>query len=101
MAQYILPFLVGVFFFNGIPHFVRGICGKKHMTPFSRESSAPLNVIWGWVNFVAAYLLAQASGFIAWQMPQIVAFCIAGFITSLCLAIFWSNPNAKLPWHKG
>jgi hypothetical protein len=37
--------VIGLFGTNAIPHFVRGITGQRHMTPFVSESSALLNVL--------------------------------------------------------
>ena len=51
---YLASFFGGFLGANGIPHFVKGVMGQKHMTPFGRPSSAVINVIWGWVNFVVA-----------------------------------------------
>jgi len=45
-------FLAGVLLVNGVPHFIQGICGHRHMTPFKRDSSAVLNVLWGFANFI-------------------------------------------------
>jgi len=30
---------------NGVPHFVKGIPGRRHMAPFARDSSAVVNVL--------------------------------------------------------
>jgi hypothetical protein len=54
--DYVAHFVAGAFLANGVPHFVQGVCGNKFQTPFARppgvgESSALLNVIWGWFNF--------------------------------------------------
>jgi hypothetical protein len=55
--DYLAHFFAGAFLANGVPHFVQGICGNKFQTPFARprgvgESSALVNVIWGWFNFL-------------------------------------------------
>jgi hypothetical protein len=59
---YIAHFFGGVFLANGIPHFVSGVCGRSFRTPFVRMhggdvSSPTVNVFWGWLNFLVAYLL--------------------------------------------
>ena len=97
--------LIGAFFsaallFNAIPHLVQGICGKKHMSPFSAESSAVTNVLWGWGNLVVGGLIGRASQWEAWTTSSWIAFGAGGLSVSLYLALFWSNPNARLPWHK-
>jgi hypothetical protein len=60
--DYLAQFVAGVFLANGVPHFVQGVCGNKFQTPFARppgvgESSALLNVVWGWFNFVVGGVL--------------------------------------------
>lgn len=59
---YIAHFFAGAFLANGIPHFVCGVCGKPFRTPFVRihggdASPANVNVVWGWLNLLVAYLL--------------------------------------------
>ena len=51
---YVYSFVAGVLGANGLPHFVKGITGQKHQTPFGKGSSAVVNVLWGWANFVVA-----------------------------------------------
>jgi len=98
MGAIVLAFLSGLFFFNGVPHLVQGICGKRHMTPFARSSSALANVVWGWVNLIVGGLLAGAACGLhsAFWIP----FALGGLVISAYLAVFWSNPEARLPWHK-
>jgi hypothetical protein len=57
---YLLYFLAGAFLANGIPHFVQGVCGNKFQSPFASppgkgESSAVVNVAWGWLNLVVGF----------------------------------------------
>ena len=94
-------FFAGMFLVNGIPHFIQGICGHRHMTPFKADSSAVLNVLWGFVNFIAGELLLKASKGSVWESPEIIAFWAGGFVIAIFLAAFWSNPKARLPWHRG
>lgn len=59
---YIVHFIAAAFMTNGIPHFVAGVSGRPFRTPFVRMSSTRLsspeiNVIWGWLNFLIAFLL--------------------------------------------
>jgi len=108
-VQVILDFLAGALAANSIPHLVKGITGQRHMTPFHRSSSAPVNVIWAFVNILAALLvleLASRRGFFSMPAatelagPSLLAFLAGAFVTALALAIFWQNPNARLPWHR-
>lgn len=62
--DYVAHFFAGAFLANGVPHFVQGICGNKFQTPFSSppgvgESSALINVLWGWFNFVVGVVLLR------------------------------------------
>jgi len=59
---YVAYFFGGAFLGNFIPHFVNGISGRKFPTPFSKPpgkglSSPLVNVLWGVLNLVFAYLL--------------------------------------------
>lgn len=63
---YVAHFFAGVFLANGVPHFVHGISGNKFQSPFASppgvgESSAIVNVVWGWFNFVIAGALVFAA----------------------------------------
>ena len=60
--SFLLEFLSGAFLANGVPHFVHGISGAPFQSPFAKppgvgESSPVVNVLWGFVNFVAGVLL--------------------------------------------
>ena len=64
---YLAYFVAGLFLANGVPHFVNGISGNKFQTPFAKppgvgESSALVNVIWGFVNFIIGYALISGFG---------------------------------------
>src|ERR1700739_2006331 len=52
---YVAWFFAVPFLANAIPHIVQGICGNRFQTPFASspsigESSAIVNVIWGFAN---------------------------------------------------
>ncbi|MDQ2054570.1 hypothetical protein [Halobellus sp. H-GB7] len=89
--------VVGLFGTNAIPHFVQGITGKRHMTPFGSDSSAVLNVLWGSVN-------AAIAGALAWLFRDAIsgatlaAAFLAGVALAVGLASFWSAENPRLPW---
>jgi hypothetical protein len=59
---YVAHFFAGAFLANGLPHFLQGMCGNKFQTPFASppgvgESSALVNVVWGWFNFLVGGVL--------------------------------------------
>jgi len=99
MTQLIGAFVSALLLFNTMPHLVQGICGRRHMTPFSAKSHAVTNVIWGWINLLAGVFLARPCHWENWSASSWVAFCAGGLAVSLYLAAFWSNPEARLPWH--
>lgn len=109
MLTLVWYFLAGFFALNSLPHLVKGITGQTHMTPFKRVSPPELNVIWGFTNVVGAlFLLGVASGNGGLTLPwnaglegaNFWAFLLGGFTVALYLSYFWSNPKARLPWHK-
>lgn len=60
-------FFCGAFAANAVPHFVAGMMGRAFQTPFAKPpgkglSSSTVNVLWGFVNAVIAYLLVTHVG---------------------------------------
>lgn len=73
------------------------------MTPFGKDSSAIVNVLWGFANIVVALVLLRlASGMLLIPADQTnrLAFLAGGLVMSLMDANMFSNPNAKMPWWK-
>ncbi|MCH4546597.1 hypothetical protein MK632_12520 [Rhizobium changzhiense] len=57
---YIVHFTAAAFLTNGIPHFVNGVSGGRFRIPFAQGTklgSPTANVVWGWANFLIAFLL--------------------------------------------
>ena len=57
----------GAFLSNAVPHFVAGVMGRPFQSPFAKPpgkglSSSTVNVLWGFANFVIAYLLIALVG---------------------------------------
>lgn len=94
----------GMFLANGIPHFVKGIMGQTHMTPFKRVSDAYTNVMWGFANFVIGVLILgmdELTGEVNWPTGMnFWVFMLGALILAMTAAALFSKPNAKLPWHK-
>lgn len=96
-------FFSGMFAFNSLPHIISGVIGNKHMTPFGKDSSAILNVLWGFLNLsLSVLVMSFVTGNL--QLPSfpqgIAAFLIGGLVLSLMAANMFSNPNSKMPWWK-
>ena len=57
----------GAFLSNALPHFVSGVMGQPFQSPFAKPpgeglSSSTVNVLWGFANFLIAYLLIARVG---------------------------------------
>ncbi len=94
---YVAMFFAGAFAANAIPHIVQGICGNRFQTPFASppgvgESSALVNVIWGFVNIAISGSLLHY--FLPREFPPPLPLCIAGGLGALISALF-------LSWHFG
>lgn len=93
-----------MFLVNGVPHFVSGVMGKTHMTPFAKDSSATLNVMWGFTNFLLGLWILAYSGYTITDALSLNAFSW-GFLTGviamgIACALLFSNKNARFPWFK-
>ena len=95
--DYLAHFFAGAFLANGVPHFVQGICGNKFQTPFATprgvgESSALVNVIWGWFNFIVGGALLRIF-FPPLPPPAVSLATLSGV---LVMAVFLSNHFSKV-----
>jgi hypothetical protein len=60
-------FFGGAFLANAVPHSVSGLTGRAFQTPFAKPpgeglSSSTVNIVWGFFNVVAGYLLIVRVG---------------------------------------
>jgi hypothetical protein len=95
---YLTHFFAGAFFANGVPHFVQGICGNKFQTPFASppgigESSAVVNVLWGFFNFVVGAILLRYF-FVA--APRPIGLLIAAALGMLGMALWLASHFGKV-----
>jgi len=85
-------FFGGLFLANVVPHFVSGTMGKPFQTPFAKPpgkglSSSTVNVLWGFANFVFAYLLLVRVGdFDPRSIACIAPFAAGALLISLLMA---------------
>jgi hypothetical protein len=94
---YLLEFLGGAFLVNSVPHFVHGVSGAPFQSPFAKppgvgESSPVVNVLWGFVNFVAGVLLLhyfRPRGWTGW-----IAVGAGALLLSLQLATHFGKVRA-------
>jgi hypothetical protein len=66
--QGLADFFGGAFCANAIPHVVSGMMGRAFQSPFATPpgrglSSSRVNVLWGALNLVVAYLILHAGRF--------------------------------------
>jgi len=77
LSSFVSYFFAGAFLKNGVPHFVVATTGRRNITPFGRNSSPLVNLLWGLINFAAGYLLMRfadsraekKADSTAWQLP--------------------------------
>jgi hypothetical protein len=93
---YLFSLLAGLFAANGVPHFVKGSLGQKHQTPFGKNSSAVVNVCWGWVNFMVAIICIHFAHVYDHEYRAFAVIAIGLLLMSIFNAVVWS----KLPASK-
>ena len=85
-------FFGGAFLVNAVPHFVSGASGRRFPSPFASppgkgESSPTVNVLWGALNVVIAYVLVLRVGeFHLRQTSCVLALGAGGLLMGLQLA---------------
>jgi hypothetical protein len=98
-SVYIGWLFAGAFLANAIPHTVQGICGNRFQTPFASpsgvgESSAIVNVIWGFVNFAIGGVLLHIS--FPTELPPAWTLCVTALIGALTMALWLANHFGKV-----
>lgn len=78
-------FFGGAFLANALPHLINGISGIPFQTPFAKPSgeglsSSTVNVVWGFVNLAAAYVLICRVGTFSLLTTSHVLAAAAGFL---------------------
>jgi len=103
---YLARFFAGAFLANTVPHFVSGMQGRPFPSPFASppgkgESSPTVNVIWGTVNAVVAYLLLYRVGsFTLARSREVLIVGVGGFLLALMLSrafgqIYGATPTTR------
>src|SRR4051794_38984520 len=94
MIHTVVLFLAGVFFANGIPHFVNGISGRDFHKPilyrFVPAIPSPLfNVIWGLFNFGLMLFFLTLAGNLALNQ-EFMLFAVGFAFAAIGLSIFFT-----------
>jgi hypothetical protein len=88
-AHYISYFFGGAFLANAIPHVVSGMKGHPFQSPFAKPpgeglSTSTVNVIWGFVNVLAGYLLVfQVGTFDLHSTSDVFTLGVGAFLVAL------------------
>ena len=102
--HYIAYFFGGAFLANTVPHLVNGISGNSFQSPFASppgvgESSAIVNVAWGFLNLAIGGVLVHF--FLRGEMPPpwdaLVVALTGGLAISLHLARHFSKVRSAAP----
>jgi len=96
---YIAWFFAGAFLANTIPHVVQGICGNRFQTPFASprgvgESSAVVNVVWGFANLAAGGGLLHV--FFPPRLPPPWTLSVTALIGALALSLYAARHFGKV-----
>jgi hypothetical protein len=89
--HYIACFFAGGFLANCVPHFIQGVSGASFPTPFADPpgiglSSSYVNVLWAFVNLLAAILLWKVGRMTLENKRALWLAFFAFFIMSLMLS---------------
>jgi hypothetical protein len=85
-------FFGGILLANAIPHHVSGVMGRPFQSPFAKPpgkglSSSTVNVLWGFFNAVAGYLLVVRVGsFELRSTSDVLALGVGALLISLFMA---------------
>jgi hypothetical protein len=96
---YVAWFFAGAFLANAIPHIGQGVCGNRFQTPFASprgigESSAVVNVIWGFANLTAGAVLLDV--FLPERLPPPWTLCLTGLAGALALSLYVAHHFGKV-----
>lgn len=102
LSSIISYFFGGAFVTNSNPHLIVALTGRRNITPFGRNSSPEVNLLWCMLNLILGYLLirfadAQAKENIvdskAWQLPY-----EAGCMSWSLFGVLYSWFTARSKW---
>ena len=92
-------FFGGIFLANAVPHLVSGMMGRPFQSPFAKPpgqgfSSSTVNVLWGFFNAVAGYLLVVRVGsFDLRSTTNVLALGVGVLLISLQMARHFGRFN--------
>jgi len=95
-------FFGGAFLANAVPHFVSGVMGEPFQSPFAKPpgqglSSSTVNVLWGFLNLVVAYVLCRVGDFDLKSTTDAVALGLGVLALSLPMARHFGRFHGNAP----
>lgn len=89
---YLVAALAGGFALNALPHLTKGMTGRRHKVPWASPASAPVNVLWGAANVLAAIWLGVWAADIGVRPgPALTAGLAVGTAFGVYLARAWQD----------
>ncbi len=89
----------GAFLMNAAPHLISGAMGRRFPSPFAKprgrgQSSALVNMLWGFANLVVAYvLLCKVGGFDLDNLMHAAPFALGILVMGLFHALHFGGLN--------
>ncbi len=88
---YLAHFFAGAFLANSVPHIVHGSSGHRFQSPFANprgvgESSAIMNVLWGFANLAIGTALVAAVGPFSGSLVEWIVLFAGGLAIALYCA---------------
>jgi hypothetical protein len=91
-VHYVSYFFGGVFLANAVPHWVSGLMGRPFQSPFAKPpgqglSTSSVNVLWGFFNLAAGYvLICRVGNFDLRSTDHVVAAGLGALLISMMAA---------------
>jgi hypothetical protein len=101
-VSFISYFFAGIFFTNSMPHLVVAVTGRRNITPFGKNSSPFVNLLWSGINVASGYLLVRFADSRAvvnkvdskeWQIPYEVG-CLS--LSAFGVLYSWFTARGEL-----
>ncbi|NII09563.1 hypothetical protein HBF24_02570 [Oleiagrimonas sp. C23AA] len=99
-------FFGGAVLTNAIPHLANGLSGRPFQSPFAKPhgrglSSSQVNVVWGFVNLLAAWLLLGLSpAFDVHRISNVLLTLAGGLVLGIWMARHFGRLHGGYPLEK-
>jgi hypothetical protein len=93
-------FFGGAFFVNAVPHFTSGVSGRRFPSPFASPpgkglSSPTVNVLWGSLNLVIAYVLLRLGRLHFRSTREVLIAGVGGSLMAVMLSRAFTGREAE------